>query len=163
VKRTETLVSEEYGRAASSSAVTTRMRIDQESLRTGVALIDVQHEAYLELVARLFESCQEDVASRDRLADELNQALAYAVEHFDAEEHLMRVSGYPYYEMHRARHDIFRDRADRFASELRFETSMDAYTIRLTEWLVQWFVEHIQGNDFRLASFLRSAHQSVAR
>ena len=131
------------------------MRIDQELFRTGVPLIDRQHEAYLALVERVFALCALAHVDRAQLAAEVGHALTYAVEHFATEEQLMLAVKYPLYRQHLAKHDQFRAQVDRFAAELTLDTLLDNYTARLAKWLVDWFAAQVQTDDLRLAAFLR--------
>ena len=135
------------------------MTIDRTLFRTGVPLIDVQHEAYLDLVEQLFALCQRGDVPRATLESELGKVLSYAVEHFDTEEHLMLSLEYPYYAEHLAKHNVFRSHADEFVGELRSGLSTDALTIRLTTWLVEWIVEQIRVDDLKLATYLKTSTQ----
>ena len=130
------------------------MRIDRELFRTGVPVIDAQHEAYLDLVDRLFAQCQQPNVTHQALANDLDEVLAYAVEHFDTEQYLMQSKVYPYYKEHLAQHNLFRDHMDDFFAELRTDIPADTLTVRLTEWLLEWVAEHVQTNDRKFAAFL---------
>lgn len=66
----------------------------------------------------------------------------------------MRAEGYPQYREHAAKHNEFREQADDFAAELADEPLADDFPIRLAEQLVNWFCDHVQGEDRRLAVFL---------
>ena len=132
------------------------MKIDRDPLKTGVPLIDMQHSAYFDLVERLFTLRQQAAVTRDRLAQELDKVLAYAVEHFDTEEHLMRSSGYPCYEEHFAKHSVFRDHMDQSLAELKSAIPTDACASHLTEWLVRWVSDQVLIDDVKLAEFLKA-------
>jgi hemerythrin len=132
------------------------MKIDHELFRTGVPMIDRQHEAYLELVERVFQLCAETRVDRARLAEEVNGALRYAVEHFDTEEGLMRSVQYPLYHQHVAKHNGFRAKVDLYAADVEdARVSTADLTVRLAKWLVDWFTAQVQDDDLRLATFLK--------
>lgn len=132
------------------------MKIDHELFRTGIPLIDRQHEAYLELVERVFRLCAQKQIDRDALASELDRTLAYAIEHFDTEEHLMRSVAYPQYPEHRAKHNVFRDQVDDFTAQAREEDDLAEFAARMARWLVDWFCQQVQIDDRKLAAFLKS-------
>ena len=131
------------------------MRIDRELFRTGVPLIDQQHEAYLELVERVFQLCAKADVDLAQLTAEVNQTLVYAVEHFDTEEELMRSVRYPLLNQHVAKHNLFRAQADLFAAEIKGPVVVEDFTPRLAKWLVDWFVLQVQTDDRLLAVFLK--------
>ena len=131
------------------------MRIDRELFRTGVPLIDQQHEAYLDLAERVFQLCAEAQVDRARLATEVGAALTYAIEHFDTEEHLMRSVNYPLYKQHLAKHNLFRGRVDQFSAEVQAAELAPDFTARLAKWLVDWFAAQVQNDDLRLATYLK--------
>jgi hemerythrin len=86
---------------------------------------------------------------------ETREVVKYAMEHFDAEEALMRSRKYPAYEEHLAKHNVFRDWTDTLATELEGETDLDEYTIRLSKWLIEWFCDQVLTDDRKLAAFLK--------
>jgi hemerythrin len=131
------------------------VKINRESFKTGIPIIDRQHEAYLDLVDEVFRLCQQETVDRTTLGKEVNGALTYALEHFDTEEHLMRSVHYPRYVEHVAKHDTFRGQVDKFIAELQAETTIDGYMLRMTKWLVEWLSSHVQADDVQLATFLR--------
>lgn len=133
------------------------MKIDRSLIHTGIPLIDRQHEGYADLVDRVFDLCSEPTVSRNTLVAPVNQALAYALEHFDCEERLMRSERYPICDGHVVRHNFFRDEADKFAAELQAPALADDFTVRLARLLLTWFCGHVQTEDLQLAVFLKKA------
>ena len=138
------------------------MKFDRESLKTGVPLIDRQHEAYFKLVDRFFELTERGDIERATLEIEVNKIVEYAVEHFDAEEYLMRSISYPAYEAHLAKHNVFRDNLDFFTSELKGEVQMGAFIGKLSKWLIEWFTSQIRIDDRQLAAFINQTTKGEA-
>ena len=135
------------------------MKIDRQLLITGIPLIDRQHEEYADLVDRLFELAMRGNVARETLFRERCAVMKYAIEHFDAEEQLMRAEKYPAYENHRAKHAIFRDWTDTWSSDFEGEVDLDEYTMSLSRWLIEWFCDQVQTDDLKMAVFLkRLAH-----
>jgi hemerythrin len=139
-----------------------RLHFDRELIRTGIPLIDRQHEAYADLVDRVFALCAEPQVPRGAMVAAVSQTLSYAMEHFDCEEQLMRSAKYPHYDEHVARHNVFREQAEDFAAELAAEPLAEDFTVRLARQLVNWFCEHVQAEDLRLAVFLRKTGKAPA-
>ena len=131
------------------------MRIDRKSLRTGIPLIDRQHEEYFELLERLLKLSEGDNVDRSGVEAETANLLKYAIEHFDAEESLMYSAHYPHYKQHLAKHNRFRDEVDGWTLELSDDLSTDDCISRLSKWLLEWFCDQIKTDDMKLAAFLK--------
>jgi hemerythrin len=131
------------------------MTIDRELFRTGIPLIDHQHDQYLDLVDELFVLCLRPKARSSSVQAGLKRTLAYALDHFDAEEALMRSVAFRGYEKHRLKHDEFRDESDRLLVMCKQDLSPELQLTRLTRWLVEWFCEQTQVYDRALAAYLK--------
>lgn len=129
--------------------------IDKKDLITGIPLIDEQHEKYAELVDRVFNEAMSEGLKRATLETEVDNVVAYAVEHFDAEECLMRSVDYPHYEEHVAKHNKFRDATSTMVEDMGKELVVDSYMAHLSRWLVEWFCSQVETDDRKLAAFLR--------
>ncbi|HNY28883.1 MAG TPA: hemerythrin family protein [Candidatus Sumerlaeota bacterium] len=137
----------------------TKSKIEHQLFRTGVLVIDNQHEQYLDFVDELFALTERPNVEQSTVDAALERALAYAVEHFDAEEALMRSIRYPGYESHRTKHDEFRNETDRLCAISRTNVSPDEQLFYLTKWLVEWFCDQTQVYDKALAIFLKKREQ----
>ncbi len=123
-----------------------------QALAVGHAEIDAQHrELFRRLGSLLDAMIRGDPTEIARLFDFLG---AYVVEHFGAEEALMRNSAFPGFAVHKAAHDRFvRDyRELRGLFDARGASS--AVTIRTKTWIVEWLKAHIGGTDQLLARHL---------
>ena len=132
-----------------------KMKIDR-AIRTGIPLIDNQHDAYVKLVDEFFEMADQGNVDRDELVKAVDGVIKYAVEHFDAEEHLMRSIEYPYYEEHLNKHNFFRSQTDSYVKEVRETSDINTCTVRLSKWLVGWLCEQVQDDDLKLANYMRN-------
>lgn len=139
-----------------------RMKMSQLLFRTGVPAIDNQHEQYLDFVDNLFELTGQPNIEQATVDSACARVLAYAIEHFDAEEALMRSIRYPGYESHRTKHDEFRNETDRLYAISEKGVSADEQLFYLTKWLVQWFCDQTQVYDKALAIFLKKSAQEAS-
>jgi len=130
------------------------IKFDRESLKTGIPLIDQQHADYMDLVEWFFQLSFQN-ADFKKLQKALNEVTVYTVDHFDAEEYLMRSSNYPYYAEHCAKHDLFREKVNDFTNELEEDAGSETYLTRIANWLVDWFIGQVQVDDMKLAIFLK--------
>ncbi len=124
-----------------------------DDLRVGHETIDHQHAALYEAVNRLNDALKAG-RSRQEMADILGFLRSYTVDHFQAEESLMRETGYPGLEAHHALH------AELVRQVLELEEKYTAGTMILSimtmHFLKDWLTHHIQDEDRRLAAYLRT-------
>jgi hemerythrin-like metal-binding protein len=74
------------------------MIIDPSKYLTGIPLIDKQHKQFILLVNKLVVNNHKGDMTKAEFNDCFDEIIAYALEHFDAEEFLMRSAKYPLYE-----------------------------------------------------------------
>ncbi len=130
------------------------MKVDLKFESTGIPLIDEQHHKYAELVEHLFELCKLPETDKATIESALNEVVAYAIEHLDAEEALMRSEDYPGYETHRKKHDEFRERSDVLVKKHQDGIDHDELLIQMARLLTEWFCEQADVHDKALAKFL---------
>ncbi len=132
------------------------MIIDPSKYLTGIPLIDKQHKQLILLINKLVVNNHKGNMNKTELSDSFDEIIAYALEHFDAEEFLMRSAKYPLYEEHLAKHDIFRDKMDEFLEEISVEAiDVDRYVKILCKWLIDWFKMQVLDDDIKLAKFIK--------
>lgn len=136
------------------------MKIDHQLFRTGIPLIDNQHEAFLDLLDDLFAAGREPLVDRSKVDEALKKAFAYGVEHFDAEEMLMESVNYPALEAHRNKHNEFRERVERLVLEGKY-LAPNSFLNEVNKWMLQWFCEQTQIYDRALAEFLKARNTKV--
>jgi len=127
-----------------------RFRI-HDFCKTGIAEIDDEHRKLIEIGNRLYvmSLCQDvSAASLDELLGEL---IAYAQNHFAAEERLMEDSSYPGLAGHRVLHKRMYDYIVEMY-DLAKETPL-LVAIRLEMFLGSWFIWHMQRDDAAFAKF----------
>lgn len=113
--------------------------------------MDAGHRLQAELVDELIGAIEKGSDSEAvqavllRLVDE-------TTDHFAAEQELMRASGYPAYEAHVEEHSRLLDRVSRLLTE--FAAGRAELTLQTARSLRPWLLDHIQGMDRALASFL---------
>jgi hemerythrin len=135
------------------------MNINPNDYITGITLIDKQHLHYIELVKRLISYCKsEEVINKPVFIDYVNELVIYMLEHFDAEEYLMRSTKYFLYTKHLAEHNMFRNKMDEFLAAVNDidQLNITDYEDYLVKWLIAWFEIHVKDGDTKLAKFLQS-------
>jgi len=122
--------------------------------KTGIDEIDAEHGMLVGIGNRLYAMsfCQ-DVSS-EQIDELLTEMIAFAQDHFSAEERLMEKLGYPGLESHRIVHKRMYDyMAEMF--DLAKETPL-LVAIRLEKFLGSWFVWHMQRDDADFAKHCRA-------
>jgi len=132
------------------------MIIDLRVDLIGIPLIDKQHKQYMVLVNKFLANHHKGNMSKAVFIDRVNEIEAYALEHFDSEEVLMRSAKYPMYEEHLAKHDAFRNRINDFLEEMNTkEIDFDHYVNILCKWLIDWFKSEVLDDDIKLAKYIK--------
>jgi hemerythrin-like metal-binding protein len=132
------------------------MIVDPSKYMTGIPVIDKQHKQYIALVNQLVAKHQEGSMTKPEFIDYINEIVNYTLEHFEAEEFLMRSIKHPLYEKHLAKHDAFRDKMDNFLERIdtkEIDTERDVKF--LCEWLIDWFKMQVLDDDIKLAKFIK--------
>jgi hemerythrin len=130
-----------------------------DSFRTGNHLVDTQHQELFRMVNDLHEAI---VAGRgkDVLNPTLEKLVNYTVQHFGAEEALMRSVAYPAFEVHRGKHlDLTEQVKDLVGKYGRGELVV---SITLSRFLADWLRHHILENDLALIHYVQT-HNPAAR
>jgi hemerythrin len=132
------------------------MLIEPSEYITGVPAIDNQHRHYFELLEKFVAGSREGNISREEFNEDVNEVIAYALEHFDSEEFLMRSIDYPLYEEHLAKHNIFRDKMDGFMEDIDAGgIKIDDFMEKISKWLVEWVKIQMLDDDAKLAKYIK--------
>lgn len=122
------------------------------SLETGHPKIDEQHQALVEAFNRLHSAMKQGMG-KEELGRTLGFLKDYTVEHFRMEEELMDRFEYPGAIEHKGIHGSLVSQVEEFC--LRFEEGRTALTLPVIDFLEGWLIDHIRGEDVRLAQFLK--------
>ncbi len=124
-----------------------------DDLSVGVALIDEQHQEIFRRVNRLLSAARNGVG-RVEVAATLDFLSSYVVEHFDAEERLMRSVAYPDYEIHRAQHEGLKKEAARFKLALSESGATVSLVMDVNRIVCAWLTNHIRKSDKALGEYM---------
>jgi hemerythrin len=123
-----------------------------QALAVGHDEIDAQHQELFRRLGRLLDAMLKgDTTEIARLFDFLG---TYVVEHFGAEERLMRESAFPGFAVHKAAHERFVRDYQELRKVFDSNGASSAVTIRTKTWIVDWLKAHIAGTDQQLARHL---------
>ncbi len=130
----------------------------KDSYRLGVDEVDKQHRHMFDLLSRLQDSIGKP--DSDRLVGEtLKDLVEHARVHFRDEERLMEEVGYHDIARHRALHKTY---LERIAAILRRLKAGQQVTVTdLISFLERWLVEHLLGEDIKIAFAVRARLEKV--
>lgn len=113
-----------------------------ESLDTGISVIDEQHKRIVDYINDLHAA----IADKDReaVSDVLDKLINYTITHFSFEESLMEKHGYIHTDAHRKVHEMFTGRIQNYQQEL--EAGKDI-SRKLLNDLKIWLSSHIKSED----------------
>jgi hemerythrin-like metal-binding protein len=124
-----------------------------KKLETGHPKIDEQHKALVEAFNKLHTAMKAG-KGKEELGKTLGFLKDYTVHHFQTEETLMDAHRYPGAQTHKGLH---KDLVHRVAGLVdQYNAGKALLTMQVMDFLEGWLVEHIQGEDCRLAEFLRA-------
>ena len=123
---------------------------------TGIALVDQQHRSLLEQVDALMTAIHDNDVDR-RIPGLLAFLADYVEQHFRVEEERMEATEYAGLAGHRAIHDDMRRQVASLVE--RFVADSQAVNEEVLEFLTDWLIKHINGEDRRMA---RHLHQWAA-
>ncbi len=118
---------------------------------TGIEKIDQQHRELFGLIENLMKEIHNNQAA-SRLPGLLTFLAQYVDVHFRDEEAEMEASGYPRLASHKAIHDEMRARVATL--ELQFREDPTVLTDPVLDFVTDWLVNHINGEDRRMALHL---------
>jgi len=124
----------------------------KECYRTGIDLIDTQHQTLFDMTGQFIETIKnEDAGERVKECAELFEFLkAYAVKHFAEEEEYQLSIRYCDLEKHKALHRIFTSTILNLEKKLVSTDYSIAAMKEIAGFLTSWLIYHVAGVDQKL-------------
>ena len=124
------------------------------SLVTGNAEIDEQHEEWINRINKLLGSCENGTCKVEAIKM-LDYMAEYTEFHFKAEEKLQEEVEYPALDEHKKKHDEFRKVVEELHDMLEEEEGpSDAFVKAVADNVVKWLYNHIKTFDCSVASYI---------
>ena len=123
-----------------------------EEYSVGVEEVDDDHKRLVEILNRAVHAVGEQ-KTKQTVGGILDELIEYTAFHFSHEEVLMEDTKYPVLEHHRAEHERLVQRVVNFKQGYQ-ESSIDL--VAIANFLVEWLIDHIQGEDARMGFYLRA-------
>jgi len=125
-----------------------------DSLSTGVELIDDQHKTWIRHYNALAGAVESNQGPRE-IAETLGFLVDYTEFHFGTEEKHMVAAAYPGLDEHKAKHAELRAALARLVEDFEEEGATHVLANFLKTFLGTWLVDHIRGVDVRFGAHLK--------
>ncbi len=139
----------------------------QSSLETGIEEVDAQHKHLVNLTNTLKEEilAQLSYDNYDRIMEIISELKDYTVAHFRVEEQMMKAHMadikddkelalfWDYFKKHKKEHSDFIDKVNQVGAK-DIDSQQDEISINLTEFLMNWLVNHIMKIDMELPKYI---------
>jgi len=123
----------------------------KKDYEVGYAKVDEQHKELVSIINQLADAMEKG-KGKDELGKVLHFLANYTVSHFKTEEDLMTAGNYPGYPAHKKIHtDLLTQVGDLVK---KFDAGKSVLTVSVMTFLQDWLINHIQGEDVKLAGFL---------
>ena len=129
----------------------------KEEYEVGVAEIDEQHQKLIDIANRVYELMRNELAldKYDQIVEILQELKEYTVYHFHFEEGLMQKARYKKRFSHKILHQEFLAQVE--AVDLSaVDEEQDAYLVRIMDFIANWLIEHIVGEDKKVGQSVRA-------
>ena len=130
------------------------------SLESGYDKVDNQHKQLIGALNNLMDAStggKGDIA----VLDTLDFLTGYAVKHFADEEKLQIDFQYPDYLNHKRIHEEFKTTVNELVKKVREEGPSETLIGEVISIVGAWLLNHIRGDDFRMAAFVKAADTKV--
>jgi hemerythrin len=125
------------------------------SLETGHEKIDNQHKQLIEALNGIIEASKSGKGSAE-VFKTLDFLTGYTIMHFSDEEKLQLQYDYPDYFIHKQYHDDFKVTVGQLTERLVKEGPTEDMVGLVTTSIGDWLLNHIKGDDFRMAAYVKA-------
>lgn len=122
-------------------------------LKTGITVIDEQHQELFELVNKLdrFKNTKES------FLEALIDLQTYVFNHFSTEEDYMKTTNYPEFDLHKASHDKFVADYKAILKKITVVENLVDLGPELIAFVENWLEIHYTSDDVKLADYLKKS------
>lgn len=121
------------------------------SLAIGVPLVDIQHEQLFDQMDKLVDAVK---TKRDpkQIVNILKFLKMYVDNHFGYEEQCMHINKCPAAAQNENAHQYFVSRLEAIEQQIHTVNNLDLVAVKITDELINWFINHIRHIDRQLGS-----------
>ena len=125
-------------------------------MSVGIDVIDNDHKKLLNLINELVFIIQANAPSKEAAIESvISELIDYTIYHFDREEKLMEVCGYPEIERHKRVHETLKQQVQTYMDRYKQKPqTLEPDAIRI--FLNLWLVDHIMTMDKDYESWMQN-------
>jgi len=128
-------------------------------LSVGVQPLDIDHKLIISLINQLHDAVA-DGEGKETVGSVLNALYDYTEYHFEREELLMQVCGYPDLEQHKKIHEGLKAKVKEIRDDYAKSKSKDV-SDEVLLFMKTWLTDHIQGRDKAYQSSMEGKDQEI--
>jgi hemerythrin len=125
-------------------------------LMTGIEVIDNQHQSIVEYINQLGYSIRDHNSSTVGVV--LDNLVDYTISHFAFEESLQVEAGYKNAMTHRAVHELFVKRVERYQEKHK---AGEDVALQLHDMLCTWLIHHIKRDDMAYVAEVKARIKTI--
>ena len=125
--------------------------MSSDKTKEDTAALDAEHQVQTDLVMALHQAVTEQRPASE-VSEILDRLTSYTDAHFMAEQLLMRLKSYPYYQAHQQEHDQLIAKVREL--EQRYKAGEMQLTLATADSLKDLLLSHTQGADNALTEYL---------
>ena len=129
-----------------------------EFYELGIDIVDVQHEKLVNIINNLYDAFMQGKA-QDIINETLKEMEEYAHYHFETEEDIINKYDYPDLEQHILLHSDFFEKTNTYKED--FLQGKEDVHYKLLDYLKDWLLNHIQGEDVKYAEYFKSKNITI--
>jgi hemerythrin len=127
------------------------------ALYTHNETIDAQHKELIKRVNDLYDAIElGGDAAGEKAKESLEFLTQYTVFHFQAEENLMKQTGFPLYTQHKKIHDDFVITVRGLVDKLNELGPTPEFADLVEKEFTAWIINHIQGTDIKTIEWINN-------
>ena len=130
------------------------------TLETGYEKVDNQHKQLVAALNALIEASKSGKGDK-MVLETMDFLTGYAIKHFADEEKLQKQFNYPDYLNHKNIHENFKATVKKLTDRVRSEGPSETVVNEVSISLGSWLINHIKGDDFRMAAFVKTASKQA--
>lgn len=130
-----------------------------DSLKTGIDVIDFQHQRLFETINKL----NKVKTIKMTFYEVLLELRVYVSEHFKAEEKFMECSKYPEYSHHKECHDNFVEEYKNFFKKIMQSSDVIEHADEMILFVENWIEQHYTYEDIRMADYLKKYFKIIMK
>lgn len=119
-----------------------------DSFSVNIEVIDKQHKKLIDMLNEFYENFQNKTV-KEKIVETVRKMNDYTKTHFRTEEDFLKQNNYPFEDEHKKEHEAFIAKVSDL--EAKLASNQMVLTLEVTNFLRQWWRDHILVEDMKYA------------